>query len=67
MYSSEECFCGSLYPGHPAREEDCDKTCKGNNSLMCGGGRRNSVYCVHDWLSVECTGWDLGYDISVDL
>ena len=54
MYSSEECFCGSLYPGHPAREEDCDKTCKGNNSLMCRGGG-----------GTVCTVYMTGYQYSV--
>ena len=40
----EECFCGSLYQGEQKAERDCNMPCKGNISLVCGAGRRNSVY-----------------------
>ena len=39
------CSCGNTYGSHGlASESECDETCTGDTSQICGGGWRNSVY-----------------------
>ncbi|XP_071123290.1 sialate:O-sulfotransferase 2-like [Mytilus edulis] len=43
------CLCGNHLhsPGYPqASELQCNMPCAGENSRMCGGGYRNSIYHV---------------------
>jgi hypothetical protein len=42
------CFCGDDYGKKygPAPESDCNVPCTGDSSIMCGGGRRNSIYTI---------------------
>jgi hypothetical protein len=40
-----QCFCGDT-PGVQAPETNCNSTCAGDNTQICGGEWRNSVYEV---------------------
>ncbi|KAH9165919.1 WSC domain-containing protein [Lactarius sanguifluus] len=41
-----QCFCGHLinYPGMSMPEKDCMMPCSGNQSQLCGGPKRMTVY-----------------------
>jgi hypothetical protein len=43
---SAECYCGSTMATSSTQIADrlCDNTCKGNNSVVCGGGQKMQVY-----------------------
>merc|ERR1719189_2055153 len=44
-----ECFCGNcLNKGVEAYEGECYQPCSADNSFMCGGPGKNSVYTVED-------------------
>jgi hypothetical protein len=40
------CFCGDDYgnQGGKTPESECNVPCRGDASIMCGGGYRNSIY-----------------------
>ena len=44
-----ECFCGNDYgnQGGKAPESECNTPCKGDPSIMCGGGAHSSIYAVN--------------------
>ena len=45
MQSTVECFCGdTLAHMQEKPQTDCDKECPGNESQICGGHWRNSLY-----------------------
>jgi len=42
---SSQCFCGDTYGKHgPGLESSCSMKCLGDNTQICGGFGRNSVY-----------------------
>ncbi len=45
-----ECFCGSQEPCPFIRadESNCNMTCSGDSSFMCGAGWRSNVYTTSD-------------------
>ncbi|KAF1949918.1 DUF1929-domain-containing protein [Byssothecium circinans] len=56
----KECYCGDLRDigaagVGPAPEEECDTTCAGNVTSICGGARRLSVYT---WNGPSLTTWN---------
>ena len=40
----DQCWCGNSLPPVMRPDTECNAPCKGDNSKMCGGGCRNSVY-----------------------
>ena len=74
-----ECWCGNTYGdfGEADDESECNSPCRGDESTMCGGSWRNSIYEIigtettssfSDWVpvpeggSVECSAEALGVD-----
>ena len=39
-----ECFCGNSFRGKKTHDSDCDSSCAGKESTVCGGHSRISVY-----------------------
>ncbi|XP_036385810.1 WSC domain-containing protein 2-like [Megalops cyprinoides] len=39
-----ECYCGHRIQGWNASDGDCNMTCKGDRSIICGGPNRLSIY-----------------------
>ncbi|XP_013393429.1 uncharacterized protein LOC106161105 isoform X2 [Lingula anatina] len=46
LQDGEECRCGNSYGyyGKASSESECDHSCAGNSSQICGGNWRNGVY-----------------------
>eukprot|EP01052_Picozoa_sp_SAG31_P046347 SAG31_NODE_8827_length_1380_cov_1.810304_2_plen_223_part_01 len=44
---ANQCFCGNEYDsGGEADSSDCNMACTGDDTIMCGGSWRNSVYHI---------------------
>jgi hypothetical protein len=47
LQAGHACFCGNTFGSQgKAAAKECDSTCTGNSSEICGGLKRNSVYAV---------------------
>lgn len=46
FYFSDACWCGNQYPSKTLKENDnkCDSVCSGDESIMCGGAWKLSIY-----------------------
>uniref|UniRef100_A0A1I8JK67 WSC domain-containing protein n=1 Tax=Macrostomum lignano TaxID=282301 RepID=A0A1I8JK67_9PLAT len=49
VQSETQCFCGNSFgsQGVAAKDDDCNKNCRGNPLQRCGGINRNSVYSLN--------------------
>uniref|UniRef100_A0A1I8GQ89 WSC domain-containing protein n=1 Tax=Macrostomum lignano TaxID=282301 RepID=A0A1I8GQ89_9PLAT len=49
VQSETQCFCGNSFgsQGVAAKDDDCNKKCRGNPQQKCGGINRNSVYSLN--------------------
>ena len=65
-----ECWVGNtMHSASPAAAGDCDTTCAGNNTEVCGGGNRIQIYRDFTWFDPSFTQLIDAieqYNISVD-
>ena len=48
MWASDMCYCGSHPPTTAlVQETRCDRSCRGDPALVCGGKKEFSVYKLH--------------------
>ena len=48
LQTGTECFCGSTLAHQEKKaESDCDIKCSGDNSKICGGSLRQSLFKIH--------------------
>ena len=54
--SYTQCSCGNAYGKHGlGKESECNRLCRGDNSEVCGGRWRNSVYAVGAYVMLSVT------------
>ena len=45
VQNGDQCFCGDTYGKYTKKpDSECNKTCRGESTQMCGGRWRNAIY-----------------------
>ncbi|KAL4726164.1 hypothetical protein ACLX1H_006841 [Fusarium chlamydosporum] len=62
-----ECYCGNVLANDTIKANvgDCSMPCNGDNTLLCGGSSRMSIYISNDLLSLQPCGYSPGGSSSV--
>jgi hypothetical protein len=55
--NGRECYCEPFYNMMAGDSSECDATCEGDPSMMCGGKTKSSIFSMH---FCDSTGEDLG-------
>lgn len=55
--NGRDCYCTPYYKQMASDSSQCDATCEGDNTLMCGGAKKNSMFAMH---ACADTASDLG-------
>merc|ERR1719160_1901844 len=55
--NGRECYCEPFYNMMAGDSSECDATCEGDPSMMCGGTTKSSIFSMH---FCDSTGEDLG-------
>lgn len=45
--NGRDCYCESWYKPMASDSSECDSVCEGDNTLMCGGAKKNSIFGMH--------------------
>jgi hypothetical protein len=45
--NGRDCYCESFYKPMASDSSECDSVCEGDNTLMCGGAKKNSIFSMH--------------------
>jgi len=56
LLNGRECYCDPYYKPMASDSSECDAPCDGDNSVMCGGKSKSSIFAMHMCAS---TGEDL--------
>jgi hypothetical protein len=57
LIHGRDCYCAPFYNMMAGDSSECDKTCEGEPSLMCGGSSKSSIFSMH---FCDSTSEDLG-------
>lgn len=45
--NGRDCYCETYFKAMASDSSECDSVCEGDNTLMCGGGKKNSIFGMH--------------------
>lgn len=45
--NGRDCYCTTYYKPMASDSSECDSVCEGDNTLMCGGPKKNSIFGMH--------------------
>lgn len=45
--NGRDCYCTTFYKPMASDSSECDAVCEGDNTLMCGGPKKNSIFGMH--------------------
>jgi len=45
--NGRDCYCTTFYKPMASDSSECDAVCEGDNTLMCGGAKKNSIFGMH--------------------
>lgn len=48
-----DCYCTPYFKPMAGGSTECDAVCPGDNSQMCGGGKKNSIFGMHSCADTE--------------
>jgi len=57
LLNGRECYCAPYYTMMVGDSSNCDATCEGDTTMMCGGKTKSSIFSMHMCASTEA---DLG-------
>eukprot|EP00747_Dinoflagellata_sp_TGD_P159608 gnl/TRDRNA2_/TRDRNA2_177906_c5_seq1.p1 gnl/TRDRNA2_/TRDRNA2_177906_c5~~gnl/TRDRNA2_/TRDRNA2_177906_c5_seq1.p1 ORF type:complete len:491 (+),score=154.88 gnl/TRDRNA2_/TRDRNA2_177906_c5_seq1:84-1556(+) len=47
LINGRDCYCSPFYNMMAGDSSECDKTCEGEPTLMCGGKKKSSIFSMH--------------------
>jgi len=53
LLNGRECYCAPYYTMMAGDSSNCDATCEGDTTLMCGGKTKSSIFSMHMCASTE--------------
>jgi len=53
LLNGQECYCAPYYTMMAGDSSNCDATCEGDTTLMCGGKTKSSIFSMHMCASTE--------------
>lgn len=51
--NGRDCYCTPYFKPMASDSSECDAVCPGDNALMCGGAKKNSVFSMHSCADTE--------------
>lgn len=51
--NGRDCYCTPYYKPMASDSSECDAVCEGDNTLMCGGSKKNSLFGMHTCADTE--------------
>lgn len=68
--NGRDCYCTTFYKPMASDSSECDSVCEGDNTLMCGGAKKNSIFGMHlcaDTKDDIATAAEAGKEVSKKL
>merc|ERR1719265_2053047 len=53
LMNGRNCYCAPYYRQMAGDSSQCDASCPGDNTLMCGGKSKSSIFALHNCESTE--------------
>lgn len=51
--NGRDCYCTPYFKPMASDSSECDAVCEGDNTLMCGGPKKNSIFGMHSCADTE--------------
>merc|ERR1712232_866873 len=57
LRAGRQCYCTPFYKQYPGDSSDCDAVCEGDNTQMCGGMVKQSIFEMHKCADTKKNLW----------